>query len=238
VSRTRSPLDLAAKLLAMRVCRALGARRAADVLYVRRLEGYLSTPKVRLLYDAAAASAGRGAIAEVGSWKGKSTVALALGARRAGHRQPLYAIDHHAGVAEDTRAGTWTPQGSTWAAFLATIRRAGVEDRVHPLKMDSLSGARWLAERAVPVELLFIDGAHDEESVVRDLEAFFPLVLPGGWIALDDAKPEGPCPGVYRAYQRVIEGDVRPLRWAGSLLLTQKAAPECDGRASPAVSRP
>lgn len=215
-----------AKLLAMKVCRAIGARRAADLLYVRRLEGYLSTPKVRLLYDVAAATAGRGAIAEVGSWKGKSTVALALGARRAGHRQPLYAIDHHAGVAEDTGTGTWTPEGSTWPAFLSTIRRAAVEDRVHALKMDSLSGARWLAERSVLLELLFVDGAHDEDSVVRDLQAFFPLVLPGGWIALDDAAPDGACPGVYRAFERVIERDVRPVRWAGSMLLTKKGPEE------------
>lgn len=222
MSRRRSAFDLAAKLVAMKLCRAVGANRAADVLYVRRLEGYLSTPKVRLLYDAAAALAGGGALAEIGSWKGKSTVALALGARRAGHRQPLYAIDHHAGIAEDTGSGTRTPQGSTWPAFLSTIRGAAVEDRVHPLRMDSLAGARWLTERSIPLELLFVDGAHDEESVVADLEAFFPLVLPGGLIALDDAKPDGACPGVYRAYRRVIEEDVQPLRWAGSLLLAQR----------------
>src|SRR5437868_8481154 len=36
----------AAKWLAMQFCRSVGAERTADVLYVRRLEGYLSTPKV------------------------------------------------------------------------------------------------------------------------------------------------------------------------------------------------
>jgi predicted O-methyltransferase YrrM len=208
--------------VALQACRVIGARRAADLFYVRLLEGYLSTPKVRLLYATASSLDGPGAIAEIGSWKGKSTVALALGVRRGGRRLPIYAIDHHAGIAEDTGRNTWTPQGSTWPVFLRTIREAGVEDLVRPLKMDSLSGARWLADRAIPLQLLFVDGAHDEESVVRDLEAFFPLVAPGGLIALDDAKPDGFCPGVYRAYQRVIGRDVRPLRWAGSLLLVQR----------------
>jgi len=217
-------LDLTAKLLAMKICRVVGAHRAADVLYVRRLEGYLSTPKVRLLYEIASSLDGSGAIAEIGSWKGKSTVALALGVRRAGRGRPIYAIDHHAGIAEDTGTNTWTPQGSTWPAFLSTIRDAGVDDLVQPLRMDSLAGARWLAERSIRLELLFVDGAHDEESVVRDLQAFFPLVVSGGLIALDDAKPGGFSPGVYRAYRRVIEQDVRPLQWAGSLLLVRKAA--------------
>lgn len=221
-SAKRGRLDHAAKLFAMKLCRMVGAEQAADMLYVRRLEGYLSTPKVRLLYRTALGLAGPGAIAEIGSWKGKSAVALSFAVRRSGRRDPIYAIDHHAGVAEDTGANTYTPQGSTWPVFLETIRAAGVEDLVHPLRMDSLAGARWLAEHSVRLKFLLVDGAHDEESVAGDLQAFFPLVLPGGRIALDDAKPDGYCPGVYRAYQRIIEKQTSPLEWAGSLFLVQK----------------
>ena len=72
------------------------------------------------------------------------------------------------------------------------------------------------------MKFLLVDGAHDEESVTEDLHAFFPSVLPGGLIALDDARPDGPSPGAYEAYRKVIEWKTRPIDWAGSLLVVQK----------------
>ena len=215
-------MSRAAKWVAMNLCRSIGAAQAADLLYVRRLDGYLSTPKVRLLYRTVRGLSGPGEIAEIGSWKGKSTVALALAAKRAGRGETVYAIDHHRGIAEDTGRGTYTPLGSTWSPFLKTIHRARVDDVVHPLRMTSLAGARWLASREVRLKFLLVDGAHDEDSVTRDLLAFFPLVTDGGLVALDDAKPDGFCPGVYAAYRSVIEAETRPVEWAGSLLLVRK----------------
>ena len=134
----------------------------------------------------------------------------------------MYAIDHHHGVAEDTGLGTRTAKGSTWSTFLSVIAEAGVEDVVKPLRMTSLAGARWLKRRGVQLKFLLVDGAHDEESVIKDLDAFFPLVLPGGLIALDDAKPDGYCPGVYKAYEKVIADRTQPIEWAGTLFLVQK----------------
>jgi predicted O-methyltransferase YrrM len=214
--------SLAAKWLAMQLCRCVGARRTADVLYARRLEGFLSTPKVKLLYRVVNRLSGSGQIAEIGSWKGKSTVVLSLAAKRAGRGETVYAIDHHLGIAEDMRRNTRTPVGSTWPAFLSAIAVAGVDDVVQPLRMTSLDAARWLVRRQVQLKFLLVDGAHDEESVSEDLHAFFPLVLPGGLVALDDAKPDGCCPGVYAAYRKVIENKTRPIAWAGSLFLVQK----------------
>jgi len=191
---------------------------------VRRLEGYFSTPKVQLLYRTVSGLSGPGEIAEIGSWKGKSTVALSLAVKRAGRGETVYAIDHHRGIAEDTGLGTHTPHGSTWSPFLSAIDRAGVRDIVHPLRMSSLAGARWLAQHGIRLKFLLVDGAHDEDSVTKDLLTFFPLVLAGGLIALDDAKPNGCCPGVYAAYQSVIESETRPIEWAGSLLLLRKTS--------------
>ncbi len=117
-------ISRAAKWVAMHVCRLIGARRTADILYVRRLEGYLSTPKVRLLHRVVSGLSGPGEIAEIGSWKGKSTVALALAIKRAGRGETVYAIDHHLGIAEDARLGTRSAHGSTWSTFLSTMTPA------------------------------------------------------------------------------------------------------------------
>ena len=134
----------------------------------------------------------------------------------------MYAIDHHHGIAEDMRLGTRTPQGTTWSTFLNVIAAAGVDDIVRPLRMTSLAGARWLKRQGVQLKFLLVDGAHDEESVTKDLDAFFPLVLPGGLIALDDAKPDGAFPGVYSACQKVIAAETQPVEWAGTLFLVRK----------------
>ena len=90
--------------------------------------------------------------------------------------------------------------------------------------MSSVAGARWLAQHGIRLKFLLVDGAHDEDSVTKDLLSFFPLVLAGGLVALDDARPNGCCPGVYAAYQNVIETETRPLEWAGSLLLVRKTS--------------
>ena len=222
MNTSRKQTSRAAKWAAIQACRLVGARQTADILYVRRLEGYLSAPKVRLLYRVVSELSGPGEIAEIGSWKGKSTVALSLAVKRAGRGEAVYAIDHHHGVAEDTGRGTRTPQGSTWSTFLSVIDEAGVDDVVKPLRMNSLAGARWLKRQGVQLKFLLVDGAHDEEGVTKDLDAFFPLVLPGGFIALDDAKPDGYCPGVYKAYQKVIADRTQPIEWAGTLFLVQK----------------
>lgn len=205
--------------VAQRLSRWVGWHRKADLLQVRGLEGLLTRKKAELLYDAVRGLEGPGAIAEVGSWKGKSTVALALALERAGHTGPLYAIDHHQGSEEHKEI--IAAEGSTWPKFLATIEASRVGDLVHPLRMRSLAGARWLSEHGVRLRFLFLDGAHDEESVRADLEAFVPLMLPGAYLALDDAKPDGPHPGVHRAYRVLLESVTDEVAWGGAVLLVR-----------------
>ena len=124
--------------------RAIRWHRQADLLQVRELEGFLSRKKATLLYDTVRGLEPRGALAEVGSWKGKSTVAIALAMQRAGLAGPLYAIDHHEGSEE--HAEVIEAQGSTWPVFQQTVREAGVESlksisdtvRVDIRKLDEL----------------------------------------------------------------------------------------------------
>lgn len=210
------------KWLGEKLCRLAGFDRAADLLYVRRLEGFLSRPKVNLVYQNVLELSGPGEIAEIGSWKGKSTVALALAVRRSGRTERVYAIDHHHGSEEHREL--LGPSGSTWPDFQQTLREAHVEDLVVPLKMKSTDGARWLAEHGVRLKFLLVDGAHDEESVAQDLRSFLPLCLSGCRIALDDAEPETWWPGVYRAYERVLKHRAREIRWAGKMLLVELLA--------------
>lgn len=221
----RKPLTLRRlnRLLWMKVYRLLGRTREANILYVRVLEGWLSGGCTRGLYDAVLATDGPGEIAEIGSWKGKSTVALALAVRQRGGTETIYAIDHHEGSTE--QKGIIETEGSTWDAFRATIEAAGISDLVHPLKMDSAEAARWLTDRGVELKFAFLDGSHEEEDVLQDIRLMLPLLKPGGIMAFHDARPQGRRPGVYRAYKTVFGDQAEEIGWGGSVLLIRVPDP-------------
>ena len=139
-----------------------------------QIDGWLSDAQGRALFQAAAASTGRGAIVEIGSWKGRSTTWLASGARLAGRR--VYAIDPHSLSRED-------PEADTLDEFLANLARGGLTDVVDPLIMRSEEAA---ARITGPIELLFIDGDHSYEAVRRDAELWLPRVMEGGTVMFHD----------------------------------------------------
>lgn len=159
---------------------------ARELLQITRpIEGWLFDREAVLLYALASRCCGRGCIVEIGSWKGKSTVCLAKGAE-AGSRLKVYAIDPHVGSAEHHTEGAtvWTLD-----RFRQNIRAAGAEDLVVPVVKTSLEAAGAFDQA---VELLFIDGAHDYESVRQDFNVWSPKVVEGGVIAIHDTTWPGP----------------------------------------------
>ena len=74
------------------------------------VDGWLNETQGEALFDAAARCSGRGAIVEIGSWKGRSTIWLAHGARVAGQR--VFAVDPHVNSREDPGARTLEDPGA------------------------------------------------------------------------------------------------------------------------------
>lgn len=176
--------------------------------YVRGVEGWLFDGEARLLFELARQASSAGVIVEIGSWKGKSTICLATGSRE-GPRVKVYAIDPHIGSEEHHGAS-----GRVWTfdEFKANIKRAGVEDEVVPLVKMSTDAAR---DFNLPVSLLFIDGAHDFDSVKADFEAWFPKVINGGVVAFHDTTGwEGPRRLVRTALFRNPRVEAVGFRWS------------------------
>jgi predicted O-methyltransferase YrrM len=145
---------------------------------VDHVQGWLSSREGALLYRLARQCRGAGVIVEIGSWEGKSTIWLARGAQQ-GQRVSVYAIDPHTGAANpDPGQAVWT-----FDNFRRNIRHAAVDDLVVPLVMTSAAAAR---DFDAPVELLFIDGAHDYEDLWTDFVLWFPRLIDGGIIAFHD----------------------------------------------------
>jgi MMP 1-O-methyltransferase len=132
------------------------------------IPGWLTDEEGEALYEFARACTGNGVIVEIGSWKGKSTVCLALGSK-AGACVPIYAVDPHA----DYRFGD----------FKTNLDRAGIAELVEPVASLSQAAADDFRE---PIEFLFVDGSHEYELVLEDYEKWVPKVVEGGWVAFHD----------------------------------------------------
>jgi MMP 1-O-methyltransferase len=168
--------------------------------------GWLTDEEGEALYELAKECTGRGVIVEIGSWKGKSTICLGLGAR-AGRGARIFAIDPHA----DYRFGD----------FKANVDRADIADLVTPIASLSQAAADDFDE---PIELLFVDGSHEYDLVLEDFEKWVPKVVDGGWVAFHDTTwTAGPRKIVGQAiYRGRAFKDVRFV--VGSLTVGRKVA--------------
>jgi predicted O-methyltransferase YrrM len=156
--------------------------------HVRATPGHLTEREARFLMLAAACTPADGVILEIGSFKGKSTVGLATVAAHYG-RGAVVAVDPHTAPAatDPSLAG----QRSTWDAFRAALRAAGVVAAVEAHRAFSRDLAQGWSR---PIRLLWIDGDHTYAGAKGDLELFRRHLAPGGVVALHDALNtfEGP----------------------------------------------
>jgi predicted O-methyltransferase YrrM len=175
------------------------------------IEGWLSEAQGRTLMRLAAAVRGRGAIVEIGSWKGRSTVWLAAGAKLASQR--VYAVDRHTGSRED-------PSATTLHEFLDNISRAGVADRIEPLVMSSAEACEIVRGG---VELLFIDGDHSFAGVQRDADMWLPRVVEGGVVLFHDVATAG-YEGPRRIFRRRVcwSPEYAEIRRIGSMMMARR----------------
>jgi predicted O-methyltransferase YrrM len=146
------------------------------------VEGMVSDAEAAKLMKLAAGVPEDVCIVEVGSYRGRSTCALAIGAEGA----RVYAIEPHESFA-GVLGGSFGPPDRR--AFFENLLRVGVVEKV---RLVNLSAEVVCKGWTLPIGLLWIDGDHTEEGVRRDFGAFEPFLRPGGVVAFHDARdPEG-----------------------------------------------
>jgi len=161
--------------------------------------GWLGRPGAELLFELAGAVPAGQDIVELGSYLGRSTTFLALGAVPG---VTVHAVDPH--DEELTRASTGASLLNTANLFRIHIEEVGVADRVQAHRMVSLEAAG--SYRGRPVGLLFVDATHTDEAVIEDGRAWSPRLAPGCLVAFDDIT----TPAVRRGVNRLADDGAIP----------------------------
>jgi predicted O-methyltransferase YrrM len=147
------------------------------------VEGWFSPDQVARLAKGAAAVPPGGRIVEIGSFRGRSTIAIA---RSTLPGVEIVAVDPHAGTDRGPQEidGFAAAAAEDHDAFLANLDRAGVRDRITYVRRFSHEA---LAEVGGPVDLLLVDGAHRLTPARQDLRSWGGRVAPGGILLVHDA---------------------------------------------------
>jgi len=182
----------------------------------KKIEGWLAPDEAAFLYMMAQSCTGRGAIVEIGTWKGKSTIFLAKGSK-AGNNIKIYTIDPHTGASEHREID---PNVWTYLEFKSNIQIMDIDDIVIPIVKTSEKAAKdW----NIPIELLFIDGAHEYELVKLDFELWYPHVIKDGMVAMHDTAEGISQPGpVQVAKEYMISDKFYDLKRIYSLTVGRK----------------
>jgi len=147
------------------------------------VEGWLTEAQARRLYAAAGAVPSGGRIVEIGSFRGRSAIVLARGARP---DVEVVCIDPHVGSDRGPQEIAAQPAlgEEDLTAFRGNLERAGVADRVRHVR-DFSSVALHAFDG--PVDLLFVDGAHRFGPARADLVRWGARVPDGGRMLVHDA---------------------------------------------------
>ncbi|HEX5432011.1 MAG TPA: class I SAM-dependent methyltransferase [Bryobacteraceae bacterium] len=148
----------------------------------RDVPGYIGEREFRALAMLFAGAPGPGAVVEIGSFKGKSTVGLAALSAHYG-LAPIVSIDpHNAPSATDPDL-----EGSSFDEFLSALRQAGVDGQVEAHRALSRDVARGWNR---PIRFLWIDGDHTYAGAKLDFDLFAPFLTDGAVVALHDTLHE------------------------------------------------
>ncbi|MET0230971.1 MAG: class I SAM-dependent methyltransferase [Rhodanobacteraceae bacterium] len=183
------------------------------------LQGGITAGEGALLRDLAAEAVG-GCIIEVGSYRGKSAVALALGVRskRGEPATRIYCIEPHQPFT-GVYGGRFGPEDRD--AFYRAMRET---DAFREVALVNLSSEAVAPAWDEPVALAFIDGDHRYAGVRRDFENWDPHVLLGGVIAFDDATDTAGGPARLVA-EIEAEGRYRRIGGVGKVVVLRKVRP-------------
>lgn len=136
----------------------------------------LVSPNTQALLHALVRNLDTEDVVEIGTYQASTTEAIAR-ALLANGRGTVHTVDPFGSEVVPTLLDSWPPSLRSRVAFYAE---------------DSMRFFAAAADRAIRPGLVFIDGNHDYEFALFDIEAAARIVRPGGFVAVDNIGQAGP----------------------------------------------
>ncbi|MGB3483481.1 MAG: class I SAM-dependent methyltransferase [Mycobacterium sp.] len=133
-------------------------------------------------------------LAEVVAGGGRDIAVVGVDTCRGSGAEGVNGIDAHRGAVEH---GAGTMAGLLHRNVIA----CGFADSVQVLISDSLRAAALFADESL--SWVHLDARHDYDSVIADITAWRPKVVPGGWLSGDDYDGYA-WPGVVAAVRDAV----------------------------------
>jgi hypothetical protein len=154
-----------------------------------RIHGWMDYENIYL--DALEAAPGEGHFVEVGVWQGKSLCFLAEAALAKGKNIRIDGVDPFRNY---PKSKTGYPKhlrklvtSNSWIDLTASnLRSQGMLDYVNLIQAKSLEAANLYKPDSL--DFVWLDGAHDYNSVIADINAWWPKIRIGGRLGGHDYK--------------------------------------------------
>ncbi len=178
-----------------------------DKTKIDEIKGFLDERESERLYQLTLEASKKGPCLEIGSYCGKSSVYIGTACRE--NNAVLFSLDHHRGSEEQQPGQEYfdpdlldeqTGLIDTLPFFRRTLIAFALEDTVIPIVGRSETvGRNW----QTPLGMIFIDGSHAYEFVLKDYKVWAKHLMAGGYLVFHDIFPDpshgGQAP--YRVYQ-------------------------------------
>jgi hypothetical protein len=140
---------------------------------------------------------------EVGSWKGKSSTYMGVEILNSNKKIKFDCVDTWLGSEEhiDSKSSCYEPlleiKDGLYNEFLKNIEP--LKSVINPIRMTSVEASTLYEDESL--DFVYIDGAHDYDSVYDDIQHWFPKVKVGGYIGGDDLDWKGVNMAVYDNFE-------------------------------------
>ena len=190
---------------------------------IEKIKGFMPANEGKALLKWAEKFSNFGPILEIGTYCGKSSLYLALGAQKTD--QYVFTIDHHLGSEEhqlneeyfDNEIYDFSKKRvNTFPLLIKNINKLNVKNIVPIVSESKKSSFNWKTN----LGMLFIDGGHSFESANNDYECWESKIAEGGCLAIhdifEDPNDGGQAP--FQIFQKALRNNYKVYEQVDTLI--------------------
>ena len=155
-----------------------------------------------------------GPIMEIGTYCGKSSMYLSIGAKK--NNQIVFTLDHHAGSEEHQLDEEYFDKEiydykikrvNTLPLLIKNINKLKVKNIVPIISESAIAASNWNTDLGI----LFIDGGHSFESANNDYLCWESKIISGGVLIIHDIfeDPDEGGQAPYEIYQKALNNNYK-----------------------------